>query len=114
MGTHIVNRQITQIWVPVFVHFYGFPYLIFYVINSYKKGVDFVQDKKPYIVNGERVGLEEYRKTKYEDLRVRVPKGKKSELQEHAIKQGESLNGFVNRAIDNQVKIDKEGGQEIK
>jgi len=97
MGTRIC----AFLWVPI---------SNFLCYNSYKKGVDFVQDKKPYIVNGERVGLEEYRKTKYEDLRVRVPKGKKAELQEHAAKQGESLNGFVNRAIDNQVKIDKEGG----
>lgn len=34
-------------------------------------------EKRPYIINGERVTLEEYRKTKYEDLRIRVPKGKK-------------------------------------
>ena len=25
-------------------------------------------EKKPYIINGERVTLEEYRKTKYEDF----------------------------------------------
>ena len=36
-------------------------------------------------LNGERVTLEEYRKTKYEDLRIRVPIGKKA-----IIKQAES------------------------
>ena len=35
------------------------------------------EEKKPYIIDGQRVTLEEYRKTKFEDLRVRVPKGKK-------------------------------------
>jgi len=67
-----------------------------------------MDEKKPYIVNGERVSLEEYRKTKYEDIRVRVSKGKKTELQEHVAVMGESLNGFVNRAIDNQIKQDRE------
>ena len=38
------------------------------------------EEKKPYIVDGQRVTLEEYRKTKYEDLRVRVPKGRKEEI----------------------------------
>ena len=37
-------------------------------------------EKKPYIINGERVTLEEYRKTKYEDLRIRVPIGKKEKI----------------------------------
>ena len=45
----------------------------------------------------------------YDRIELKVPKGKKSELQEHAAKQGESLNGFVNRAIDNQVENDREG-----
>ena len=65
-----------------------------------------MSENKPYIVNGERVGLEEYRKTKYEDLRVRVTKGKKATVQAHAQTQGESLNGFVNRAIDEAMERD--------
>ena len=40
----------------------------------------------------------------YDRIELKVPKGKKAELQAHAAKRGESLNGFVNRAIDNQVK----------
>ena len=63
-------------------------------------------NEKPYIVNGERATLEEYRKTKYEDLRVRVPKGKKESIQTHVATCGESLNGFVNRAIDEAIERD--------
>jgi len=62
--------------------------------------------EKPYIVNGQRVTLEEYRKTKYEDLRVRVPIGRKAGIQAHAEKQGESLNAFVTRAIDAAMEMD--------
>lgn len=65
-----------------------------------------MEEKKPYIVDGERVSLEQYRKTKYEDLRVRVSKGKKEIIQAHAQTKNESLNGFVNRAIDNQIERD--------
>jgi len=36
-----------------------------------------------------------------------LPKGKKSTLQAHARDNGESLNGFVNRAIDEAVERDR-------
>ena len=63
-------------------------------------------EKKPYIINGERVTLEEYRKTKYEDLRIRVPKGKKEIIKKHVESTGESLNTFVNIAIDEKMERD--------
>jgi predicted HicB family RNase H-like nuclease len=51
-----------------------------------------------------------YMKENYDELKVRIPKGRKAQLQEHAQGQGESLNGFVNRAIDETVTQDKERG----
>ena len=61
-----------------------------------------------YILNGEKVSADAYNKDKYEDLRVRVKKGKKSILAAHAEAQGESLNKFVNRAIDETIERDSE------
>ena len=52
------------------------------------------EEKKPYIVDGQRVTLEEYRKTKYEDLRVRVPKGRKEEIKAFVATTGKSLNSL--------------------
>ena len=48
-----------------------------------------------------------YVKQNYDRIEVKVPKGRKTELQAHAAKRGESVNGFINRAIDEQVKWDK-------
>ena len=42
-----------------------------------------------------------------DELKICVPKGRKSDLQDHASGQGESLNGFVNRAIDETLERDK-------
>ena len=64
--------------------------------------------KRPYIINGERVTLEEYRKTKYEDLRIRVPKEKKEIIKKHVESTGESLNTFVNIAIDEKMERDNQ------
>lgn len=65
-----------------------------------------------YIVNGERVTHDDYVKTKYEDLRVRVPKGKKATIQEFAISKGESINGFINRVIDEAMELNAEPKQQ--
>ena len=40
-------------------------------------------------------------------MKVRVPKGRKAELQAHAEEQGESLNGFIVRAVDETIERDK-------
>lgn len=60
-----------------------------------------------YILNGERVSADAYNKAKYEDLRVRVLKGRKADIQAHAEARGESVNGFINRAIEEAIERDK-------
>jgi len=42
----------------------------------------------------------------YDRMEITVPKGKKEFLQAHSKNMGESLNGFVNRAIDEAVSCD--------
>ena len=48
----------------------------------------------------------DYAKKKYDDIRLQVKKGQKAIIQEHATKRGESLQGFINRAIDETVQRD--------
>ncbi len=40
-------------------------------------------------------------------ISVAMPKGKKDEIKAHAERQGESVNAFVNRAIDETMEQDK-------
>ena len=60
-----------------------------------------------YIVNGERISADAYNKARYEDLRIRVSKGCKAKIQSHAAARGESVNGFINRAIGETMERDK-------
>ncbi len=48
-----------------------------------------------------------YHKTQ-DELKIRIRKGHKVELQEHAAAHGETLNKFVNRAIAETVERDNE------
>ena len=59
------------------------------------------------ITEAQKRATMKYLKDKTDELKIRMPKGRKAEYQAHAESRGESLNGFVNRAIDNQVKQDK-------
>ena len=43
---------------------------------------------------------------KFDEMRVRSPKGQKALIQAHCAARGESLNGFVNRAIQETLERD--------
>ncbi len=51
---------------------------------------------------------EKYNAKTYEEIKVRVHKGQKDIIKAHAEKNGESVNGFVNRAIDETIQRDGE------
>ena len=44
-----------------------------------------------------------YVKAKYDRFGLTMPKGHLDEIKSHAEAQGESVNGFINRAIDHQI-----------
>lgn len=41
-----------------------------------------------------------YNAANYDNLRIVVPKGKKAKIKAYADSKGDSINGFVNKAID--------------
>lgn len=51
-----------------------------------------------------------YNAKAYDEIKVRVDKGHKGEIQAHAAALGESLNGFIGRAIDEAMERDGSGG----
>ena len=49
-----------------------------------------------------------YNAKTYDRIALQVKKGEKDKIKAHADSQGESLNGFINRAIDETIKRDNE------
>ena len=49
-----------------------------------------------------------YMKNNYDEIKTRVPKGKKAEIQAAAEKQGESLNAYVIGAVERRMKTEQE------
>lgn len=53
-----------------------------------------------------------YNANNYDSLRIVVKKGQKDIIKTHAEKQGESINGFVNRAIKETMEQDSNKTEE--
>lgn len=58
------------------------------------------------ISDARRRANEKWQKEKAEDVKFRVPKGKKAFIQAHAQQRGESVNAFLNRAVDETIAND--------
>ena len=50
----------------------------------------------------------QWQKENVDRVNLTMPKGRKDEIKAHAEKQGESVNGFINKAIDEKIVRDKE------
>lgn len=60
------------------------------------------------VSKAQQKAVAKYMSNNYDELKIRVPKGKKDVLKAHAQSKGESLNSFVNRAIDETVERDND------
>lgn len=66
------------------------------------------EEKKSRYTPAQKKAAEKYLKESVEDIRIRVPKGKKAIVKAHAEQQGESMNQFVIRAINETMEHDTE------
>ena len=54
--------------------------------------------------------VNKYVKNNYDRINVTLPKGQREVIQSHAEKQGESVNAFICRAINETMECDIKGG----
>ena len=50
--------------------------------------------------------VNKYMKENYDRVNLTVPKGRKEQIKAHAEAHGESVNGFITRAIDETIERD--------
>lgn len=62
--------------------------------------------KRSRYTEAQAKAAKKYLKESVEDVRIRVPKGQKAVIKDHAEKQGESMNSFVVRAINEAMERD--------
>ena len=59
------------------------------------------------MANSHTKAVNNYNAANYDSLRIVVPKGQKEKIKAHAEKRGESINGFVGRAINETLQRDE-------
>ncbi len=52
------------------------------------------------VTKAQQKAVSKYMKENYDVYQIRMPKGKKDTIKAHAEARGESVNAFINRAID--------------
>lgn len=58
------------------------------------------------VSKAQQKAVHKYVRENYDRVEVTLPKGKKAEVKAHADAQGESVNGFISRAIDETMERD--------
>ena len=59
------------------------------------------------VSKAQQAAVNRYVKEKYDRINVTMPKGQKDIIQAHSEATGESVNGFINRAITFTMEADK-------
>ena len=62
------------------------------------------------VSKAQQKAVHKYVKANYDRQEITMPKGKKDAVKAHAESQGESVNAFINRAIDET--MEREGDRE--
>lgn len=65
-------------------------------------------EKKREYSQAQNKATQKYVKNHYDSFIVRTPKGKKEKIKAFAESKGESLNGFINRAVDETIDRESE------
>ena len=60
----------------------------------------------------QQASVNRYIAKSYDRINLTVPKGKKERIQSYAQSIGESVNGFINRAIDEAIERDEKADRE--
>jgi predicted HicB family RNase H-like nuclease len=68
-----------------------------------------MEEKKSRYTEAQAKAAKKYLTEAVEEIKVRVPKGQKAIIKAHADLQGESMNQFIIRAIDETMDRDNNG-----
>lgn len=65
------------------------------------------EEKKP-VSKAQQRAVNKYMAANYDRINLTMPKGRKDEIKAHAESRGESVNSFINRAIDETIERERE------
>lgn len=64
------------------------------------------------VSDAQKRALKKYKKANYIQVSYSIKRDFKNQIEEHAKKHGESINGFITRSVKNQMEIDNQSEKE--
>ena len=80
----------------------AFPYLAAPIICKLKEGVTMPEESK--ISKAQQKAVQKYVKNNYDRVVVTFPKGRREEIKTAATAAGESVNGYIKKAVDQRME----------
>ena len=78
------------------------------VFRTTHKGVKYMENKKREYTQAQNKATQKYIKNNYDSVMLRMPKGKKEEIQACASRHSLSVTAYINAAIDEKMARDTE------
>lgn len=75
------------------------------IVDVNKQPITWGVKKRTY-TQAQNRATQKYIKTNYDEFKIRLNKGKKEVVKDYAEREGESLNGYIKKAITNRIKND--------
>lgn len=74
--------------------------------------IDILEQRSDIMGKASTKAQNKYIAKAYDRVNLVLPKGQKDIIKAHAESQGESVNGFISRAIENQMERDRGAGED--
>lgn len=71
-------------------------------------------EDKPKVSKAQQKAVQKYVKNNYDRVVTTFPKGRRDIIKAHAAAQGESVNGFIVRAVNETIERDERQNDETK
>lgn len=78
----------------------------FNYIQQHRKGFNMSEESK--ISKAQQKAVAKYMKNNYDEIKIRVEKGKREIIRQAAEAAGESVNGYIKKAVDRRMEQDCE------
>ena len=103
-----INGYSAQKSKNFFVQLYGAIYFVDEICVTEYNYNEFVGGCGMSSSDAQKRAIKKYDLEKIDRIAMRVPKGKREIIQTHAVKCGESVNAFLNRAVDEAIERDNQ------
>ena len=86
-----------------FVNFVYWVHIVFFNISCYDKLLIYEEGEIMAYSDAQKKAVKKYNEKTYDEIKLRVRKGNKNLIKQHAESNNETVNGMLNRLLENEI-----------